>query len=291
MKSFIVLFNGAEGTSPLMRLLNNFDQISIIHHVGNVKWEPFDNHNCGQMPLQSLLQCLELIFNKEPLDLKKVNRIYTKTATGPLDSINKNGSVGFKMRFHSPYNIKMPLWKRFERKIINRFNSSQNFKKSMFDLFRRNGVIIFIAVRQDALRWALSNCHGGAKPWRLQFMLARGEIRKEDIGKVYVDCEQLEKIIKRNEIKYSLKRRLMDELEQAGVEVHVLRYEDFLEDKVKYFQRICKILMITISEEKINSALSKGSFFEKVHSDQISEFVINHQDVIKRFGKCFYTFK
>ena len=35
MQNFIILFKGSEGTSPLVRLLDEFDQISIIHQVDN----------------------------------------------------------------------------------------------------------------------------------------------------------------------------------------------------------------------------------------------------------------
>ncbi len=283
MRHFVILFNGGEGTSPLVRLLNNFDQISIVHQINNSGWEPFDNHNCGQMPVQSLKQCLELIFNNESLDMESLNRIYTKTATKPLENINKNGSVGYKMRFNSPYNIKMPLWNSFVHKIFNRFQSSHDFKKSMFSLLERNGVVVFMAVRQDVFRWALSTYHGGL----LQFKIANKTVDKEDLGKTHVDCEKLEEIISRKEEAHSNKRKLMDQFERAGIEVHPLRYEDFLKDKAKYFQRICETLEMTISREGINSALSSGAFFEKVHSDQISEFVINHKEVMKRFSNRF----
>jgi hypothetical protein len=263
MKKFIIFFEEKEGTSALVRLLSHFDRIAIVHQTGNTGWEPFDLHNCGAISLESFVQCLELIFNKEPLDIERLNRIYTQTAKSSLEAFNKNNAVGFKIRF-----------------------KTRPFMKALFELVKKNEVVVFMAIRQDILRWALSKYHGDGtgRKGHLQFKLAKGEIRKEQIGKIYVDCQQLKKIISMCEKSHARKRNLRRALRQKGIEVYQLRYEDFLTDKLEYFRRICKILGITISSDEINSALSKGTYFEKVHSDQIADFVENHQEVMERFG-------
>jgi hypothetical protein len=102
MRNFIIFFEEKEGTSPLVRLLDNFEQISIIHQVKNKGWEPFDRHNCGNMSVRNLMRCLDIVFNKVSTDLDLLNQIYIKTAKIPLEEINRNGVVGFKMRFAPP---------------------------------------------------------------------------------------------------------------------------------------------------------------------------------------------
>jgi len=80
MRNFIIIFAEKEGTSPLVRLLNNFEQISIAHQVGVIDWEPFDIHNRGAMTLGNLERCLDIIFGNEAIDFSQLNQIYTKTA-------------------------------------------------------------------------------------------------------------------------------------------------------------------------------------------------------------------
>jgi hypothetical protein len=97
MQNFIIFFGGKEGTSPLVRLLNNFEQISIIHQVNNKGWEPFDRHNCGHMSIRNLKRCLDIVFNKASTDFEQLNQIYIRTAKRPLEEISRNGVIGFKM--------------------------------------------------------------------------------------------------------------------------------------------------------------------------------------------------
>ncbi len=63
-----------------------------------------------------------------------------------------------------------------------------------------------------------------------------------------------------------------------------LSYEDFLEDKYRYFNRFFEILEIQVSKQEMDVALEKGAYYKKVHSNDISEFVLNHQEVMDRFG-------
>lgn len=263
MKNFIIFFEEKEGTSALVRLLNNFGQISIVHQTGNTGWEPFDLHNSGAMPLENFVQCLELVLNKAPLELERLNQIYTQTAKAALEAFNKDNAVGFKIRF-----------------------KPRPYMQALFDLAKRNGVVVFMVIRQDVLRWALSKYHGDGmgEKGHLQFKLAKGEIRKDQIGKIYVDCDELKKIISQCKKSHAHKRNLKRAMRQKGIEVHQLSYEEFLNDRFGYFQRICTVLELTMSSDEINSALNKGAYFKKVHSDQIADFVENHQEVLERFG-------
>jgi len=291
MRNFILFFEEKEGTSPLVRLLANFNQISVIHQVNNSGWEPFDRHSCGLMSIRNLKQCLELIFDKEPLHMECLNQIYTRTATKPLEAFNKNGAVGFKMRFVPP-KIDLPIvgnfsvWCKFARYIYLKYQTSRGtFKKMMFDLLKRHNLVAFLAVRQDVLRWALSKYHGDGTTMygHLQFKIASGQVNKKDIPKIEVDCNRLEKLILKCEKSHKKKQALKEDFEQAGINTYPVLYEDFLKDKLQCFMQIFKQLEMPVSKQEITDALNKGAYFKKVHSDDISEFVINYQEVLDRF--------
>jgi hypothetical protein len=40
MNNFIVLFEEKEGTSPLVRLLDNFERVSVVHHENQSSFAP-----------------------------------------------------------------------------------------------------------------------------------------------------------------------------------------------------------------------------------------------------------
>ena len=42
MRDFIIFFEEKKGTSPLVRLLDNYCGISVVHQTENRGWEPFD---------------------------------------------------------------------------------------------------------------------------------------------------------------------------------------------------------------------------------------------------------
>jgi hypothetical protein len=65
MRSFIILFHEKTGTSPLVRLLDKFELISILHQTDYSGFEPLDRHRCGRMTLKNLRKCLDIIFSEE----------------------------------------------------------------------------------------------------------------------------------------------------------------------------------------------------------------------------------
>ena len=281
MRNFIIIFADKEGTSPLLRLLNNFEQISIIHQVNTQDWEPFDIQNRGAMTLRNLERCLGMVFNRESINFKQLNQIYTRTAKMPLDESSRNEVTGLKMRFTTP-GKNSPFWNRSPKDFTD-----DAFRLMMFDVLKRNDVVVFLALRQDILRWALSKYHGDGtgQPGHLQFKLASGKIKRNAIGKIHVDSTRLETIISQCVEAHARKRRLMEDFNQAGIQNHFLVYEDFLTDKQKYLHRILDILELKPSTEEIGAALKKGTYFEKVHSDDITNFVVNHEEVIEKFGQ------
>jgi hypothetical protein len=299
MRNFIILFEEKEGTSPLVRLLDNFNRISIVHQIDNSGWEPFDTHFCGAMPLSRLERCFEYLFNPAHLDMERLNYFYSQTATKPLEWLDPDNAIGFKMRFRPPKSnfLAMGHFKKWNRAVskIDALNhrNQERFKQSILDLLSRLNVVVFFAVRQDVLRWGLSKYHGDGtgKPGHLQFKLASGKITKEKIGKIHVDCDRLDKVIRKCEQSHANKQKLMAEFQQAGADVYPLLYEDFVNDKVNYFKRIGNILELDTSESEIEAAIARGGVFKKVHSNCISDFVINHQEVLDRFGDRFVDWK
>ena len=70
----------------------------------------------------------------------------------------------------------------------------------------------------------------------------------------------------------------------AGVRAYPLLYEEFVLDKVAYFERLLRQLEIKIPRSEVEATLGMGSHFKKVHSSEISEFVENHEEITERFG-------
>ena len=120
-----------------------------------------------------------------------------------------------------------------------------------------------------------------------QFALAKGEINRDDLTKITVDMDQFEQMVDFCQARNAEKFLSYYKLKNMGVEVVPLLYEDFVEDKFSYFERVCKILEIDVSHDEINEALSKGTQFKKVHSDDISSFVLNHEELVARYGDRF----
>jgi len=294
--NFIIFFNEKEGTSSLVRLLNSFERVSVVHHADGMGWEPFDKHNCGRMPLKTIKRCFDLIYKKNKIDMSKLNKIYTKTATKPLAMIDARKSIGFKMRFRPkinlgiPYIGNLPLIKKTIKPFVIK-NQKHKFKRTMIALINKHNLVAFITVRQDTLRWALSKYHGdgSGNPGHLQFKLAAGLINKENLQNIHVDCDKLERIITDCERVLQRKKDLMLSFKHAGIKTYPLKYEDFCQDKFKYFQNMFNHIGINLPKEEISSSLEKDAHFKKVHSDDISRFVANHEEVIEKFGDRFTT--
>jgi len=279
-----------------MQQLSNFSQLTVLHHDVKSGWEPFDYNKCGSISMDDLKACFNILFGEKPVDVARLNQIYTKTANKPLTLSNPHGAVGFKMRFEPPSKMavnlrRIAVWYRVGGNWLRNLYNGQ-FKRMMFDVLQKNDVAVFFAIRQDVLRWALSIYHGDGtgKRGNLQWKVASGEISKKDLGKMHVDCNKLEKIIRRCEESLGIRRDLQREFEQAGISVHPLLYEDFVNDKHNYFVRVFDILNIPITDEEIETAISK-TYFKKVHSNHISDFVENHEEVMEKFGDRFVNWQ
>ena len=148
---------------------------------------------------------------------------------------------------------------------------------------------VFIAVRQDVLRWALSKYHGDGtgKPGHLQFRLASGRISREEIGPITVDRQRFARIVETCEEIHAEKRKLQERLHAAGIRTAVLRYEDFLSDPHAYLARLLETIGVEVDAAEIDAVLARGTRIEKVHADDVREFVENADEVLAEFGDAY----
>lgn len=274
-RNFIILFDEKEGSTPIVRLLDNFDEIEIVRQDASSGWEPFDLHCCGPISLPNYLRCLDLIYGDQTPYMDELNRIYSATAKHPLRAFDKAKSVGFKMRFQ-PQRDNVWLHRLLKRP----------FTYFSIQRFRKNDVFVFVTVRQDIFRWALSKYHGDGtgKPGHLQFKLARGTITRSEIPKIRVDPDAFSEVLEECERLIAQKRRLLERLSRSGVRAAPMFYESFCDDQAAFFADVMSKLELPVTQEDIAAALDKGTRFQKVHSHDISEFVINADEITERFG-------
>jgi hypothetical protein len=285
-KKFIIFFNEKEGSSPIIRTLNNFAEIDILHQNDGGGWEPFDTHNSGSISLKDYRTCMELIFDNNEEYFKKLNRIYSKKSRKSLElaCFDKRKSYGLKMRLRPQRNVKIPIIKEY---------LTWKHKRATIEILKKFGVVAFILVRQDVFRWALSKYHGDGtgKPGHLQFRLATNKIQTSDIPKINIDSQVFGKTLYQCEELIEDKRSLLRELREYGIQAHPLLYEEFCLDKIKFFKMILEILDLKVSKSALEQALAEGSFFKKVHSEDISTFVNNHEEISAKFGERFIKFE
>jgi len=288
MSRFVILFQEKEGTTALMEFLEKFDDVSIIADT-NKNYEPFDQHSRGEMSLPQLESCLDKIFNPLPASLEDLNQIYLPSGSAPLSFSASTNIIGLKMRFNPPrdFQKKIHRWTSLKLLLSLAKRMDKNaFRESMLRLYRKHNVAVFISIRKDLLRWALSKYHGDGtgKPGHLQFKLASGQLSQNDIGKIYVDPERLARIIEKCEELHLKKHFQFYSLNQAGIRAFPLFYEDFLYHKPQFFRSFFQSLGRSVDEARIASVINENTRLQKVHSDDISSFVTNHEEIIERFG-------
>jgi len=295
VSNFFVLFDGKEGTSHLMMLLDRFSGISIVHQTDYQGWEPFDWHLHESLSVRALIRCLDLVFdgsgNKDEL-----NAIYKKTAQRPLDVFDSSGNVGFKMRFAWPPGRGWFTGLSARRGLawLNQLNIEQRWYESrLMALLRKRQPVVLFTVRQDLFRWALSMYHGDGtgKDGHLQFDIASGKLKRSDLPAIEVDPVRFQEVLDGRRRVIDEKMRLMRKMQHLGIRTEVLVYEEFLRDPHAYFHKLLKAIDHPARDAEISEVLEKGSLFRKVHSEDISEWVSNHREIEAKFGNCVINFE
>lgn len=283
MKNFIIFFDEKEGTTAIVSLLDRLNGISVVKSSEDLNWEPFDKHSCGAMPIIRLFRCLGLLYRSNGPVVDRLNTLYQQTTGTSLQiCVSKVSSMGLKMRLQ-------PHWRPVNA-FLDRIYTGV-FRHLMFAFLRIRRITVFVAVRRDILRWALSKYHGDGtgQPGHIQFKLASNEITKNEIVPIHVDCDRLADIIQVCEDRHHHKHRIIRRMRKYGIPVHLLYYEDFLANPRVFLTDFRWNLGLSTNDADIDTALSQNSIFRKVHSDNISEFVINHEEVSRRFDGAWIT--
>jgi len=300
MKNFVLFFEEKEGSTAVVQALDALDSVSIIRREtesGLGGWEPFEWFNCGSLGPERFRRCLQSIFGTRPVDMERLNATYTSTARAPLRPFSTTGSVGFKMRIvppwdlpglaaHSPYrrNSAVDLLCR----AIRRCNR-ERFKDLMRDSLSALDVVVFVMVRQDIFRWAISKYHGDGtgRPGHLQFRMASGDVSAEKLPRIMVDRGRFGRIIDKCAELHRTKRWWFESMSDAGISTHALRYEDFAENRTRFFAQLLAALDIQVADEGALGQATQGTRLRRVHGDDISEYFVNHQEIVDSYGDRF----
>ena len=242
------------------------------------------------------MRCLDLVFTPGKGAAKKLNEIYTRTAERPLDDYDKSGDIGFKMRFA------LPAEQAWMSRLISRWGPSwlkelkidqRLYERRMLSLLRKHRIVVLFAVRQDLFRWALSKYHGDGtgKDGHLQFDIAYGRLEPSDVPAIEVDPVRFEKLIDNRRKIVDEKLRLIIKMNKLGIRTGSVIYEEFLTDPHAFFHKLFRAIEHPVTDAEIDAVLEKGTPFRKVHSDDISEFVLNHEEIEARFGECIVDFE
>lgn len=241
MKNFIIFFNGHEGSTAIISHLKKLEQFI------NILWyEPFDNcHLKKSLKGDDLTNLFKAVFTN---DKKSASNIYNKYSDSKLE-LKTNRSVGFKMRWRS-------------------FNDVSS-------VLRDEKVVVFILIRKNILKSAVSRCKSNS----MQFKLIKKEI--EQNPKTVLNLKLLKEKLLLCEQILKDKEDQVNRCKQMNVEVHKIYYEDYCNDKVKFFTDVLGKLEINLTDEQLEQFAFSTNYFKKVHDDDIRKFVVNYDEVLK----------
>lgn len=290
--NFVILFQEKQGTTAMVYYLNRFPGINILHHTNGFGFEPFEKHSAGPIKSKDIAKCLSLLNSKEN-NFNQINKIYTKTTTNEIKTFNKNEIFGFKMRLYPPNDKINPLLAKipFIRGKARNLNKKR-YKKQIFRELKKHDIVVFIAIRQDMLKWALSKYHGDGteKNGHLQFKLMTKKIEKDKLKKIFVDRSKLNDLLNNCKKSNYNNLKIYKKLKKKGIKVYPLFYEHFLHNKFDFFSELFDKIDYKIKLPTIKSILNQDIKLKKVHSNNIEDFVINHQEIINNFKDEYFDF-
>lgn len=278
-RNFIIFFNGKEGTTAIVQGLDERRGVAVLHNAQD-NWEPFDEVCCGDMSMRTATSMLDTVYSGAPYDFDAMNTRYMKTGRFALQPYSPPDIFGLKMRFRPP--------SRWTRRLPP---AQAVFRRKAISLMQKHNIFAFVAVRQDVLRWALSLYHGDGtgREGHLQFRLQRGKIDRKDIPKIKVDLDRFARIVGRCEKVLERKRRWIEMFKANGVQTAPMLYEYFNSDPAAFYTDFFG--KIGVPEPEIDPAKKRRErVMKKVHSDDISDFVLNPDDVLARFGDLYARF-
>jgi hypothetical protein len=245
MKNFILFFNSNEGSTAIMSQLKKSELFNIL-------WlEPFDNHHLKkELKDQDLEDILSYTYTNDNSSLSDLYKEYSNTK---LDYLYSNRSTGFKMR---PRNL-----------------------DHVIPILKEQKIHVFVLIRENILKSAISRCQTNL----LQFELAQGKIKENP--PITIDISVLQEKInlckKINQEKY----KLLENLKKLNISASPLYYEKFCSNKLEFFKDIFQKLEIKISAQDLCDFCNQELYYKKVHSDDISKFIVNYQEVLDYIQK------
>ena len=300
IKNFALFFEEKEGSTAVVQCLDALESVSVVRREtesGLGGWEPFEWFNCGSLGPDRFRRCLDLIYGKRPLDLGRLNEIYTATARAPLRPFDASGTVGFKMRITPPWDIPdLPAASRYRKlKAVDvlcraiRRSGRNAFKRLMGESLSSLGVVVLVMVRQDVFRWAISKYHGDGtgKPGHLQFRMAAGGATAGALPRIRIDPRRFGRIVDKCVQLHRTKRWWFDAMQAAGVQAYPLLYEEFAGDRLAFFTDLAAKLGISSGTQEIAERISGGTRLKRVHGSDISDYVVNHQEITDLYGDRF----
>ncbi|AYV82343.1 MAG: hypothetical protein Homavirus33_5 [Homavirus sp.] len=228
----------------------------LTKYVDIIGFEPFDNFHMKK-PLigENLTMIFDLLFSKNLTNdfaYYKMNSIYKIYSDKEIDKFDKKKAIGFKMRFRN--------WETIETPII------------------KNNVVVFILVRQDVFKWAISTYDVDCN----QFKLIKGDIEKDPTIKI--DIEKFKSILRICHKNLEERYGLIDMLRKKNVDVCPLYYEEFCNDKKLFFKKMFDKLQIKLTNDELTEFANKPNYFKKVHSDDLKKYVTNYDELKVEFG-------
>lgn len=284
LRSFIIHFSEKEGTTAGVQLIDRLSEVSVLNTQSRA-WEPLSSHEVGPMRARDSIRFLDAAFGR---DDARARDLYTRSSVRTLSPIPATGGFGFKWRMAPARGRTMGFGIPGLRGAHLRLRRAW-FERALSRCLQRNRVVMFVAVRQDLLRWSLSKYRDLENPKsHLQFRVQSGAVKREELEKLHVDVEVFGGIVDRCRAEHVGKQRRVEAWRRLGLDVVPLRYEDFLHDKPGWLRQVTDAVEVDVTDAELQQAIEAGSRLKKVHSNDISTFVSNHEEVMARFGDAWF---
>ena len=291
MRDFVLYFEEKEGTTAIMRWANRLSNVRVLHYADDRCWEPLESFMLGENVRREEIQSLMQAIYVRPRNMEELRRRYAmKVPDRELVTLPDNCSIGLKMRWTPPrvFYSGLPIFDLPVNRICKEYRH-RRYYDSMVQTLSDAGVAPMLAVRQNVFKWALSKYHGDGtgKKGHLQFKLASGELTRHDIPKIKVNLSRFGRLLDQCRRKHDAKRQFVEQMAKDGLEVFPLLYEDFLEDKVQFFEGFLDRIDNPMDLVDLKRSLEGDIVLKRVHKGSLSDYVENHEELHRAYGNAF----
>lgn len=291
MRDFVLYFEEKEGTTAIMRWANRLSNVRVLHYADDRCWEPLESFMLGENVRREEIQSLMQAIYVRPRNMEELRRRYAmKVPNRELVTLPDNCSIGLKMRWTPPrvFYSGLPIFDLPVNRICKEYRH-RRYYDSMVQTLSDAGVAPMLAVRQNVFKWALSKYHGDGtgKKGHLQFKLASGELTRHDIPKIKVNLSRFGRLLDQCRRKHDAKRQFVEQMAKDGLEVFPLLYEDFLEDKVQFFEGFLDRIDNPMDLVDLKRSLEGDIVLKRVHKGSLSDYVENHEELHRAYGNAF----